>query len=182
MIIPMICTCDIDGFKETEDRRLRIFKKMPIYGMHSLATSIIMSLAFDFQCEASIYSDQWFGVTIKSPLLEDPLWIECDHPFDAFAFAWEYFADKFPGKISWHSYETTDKYIESISEAMFATYKVSENNLNNHYKTHDDCKYNCGCDICNSLSHILCYQKQHIEESWGAKVFDTEINNRYSQA
>ena len=175
----MICTCDIDGFKETEDRRLRIFNKMPIYKMELLARSIIISLAFDFQCEANIDADMWFGVSIKSPLLEESLWIECDHPFDAFAFAWEYLLDKFPDKLSWINSKTEDKYAERLSKSMYATYELAEDILNDHYKIHDDNKYNHDCNMCNSLLYMPGYQESHIQDTWGAKDFESEINNAF---
>ena len=109
MNMEMVCTCGADGVREVEERRLRIFRRMRLENMENLTEAVVLSLAFDFSCDANVYVDMWFGIAFETPLLPDEkLFLPCDGPHDGFAAIWEMLSERFPervtaapGKIRW---------------------------------------------------------------------------------
>jgi hypothetical protein len=128
MTFEMICTCKPEDFLSTEERRLRIFNRMRLKNKEDLTKAIVLSLAFDFQVEAHLAADMWFGVSLETPLLEDSLYIECDNPEDGLAYLWEHLADKFPERtsVSVEKRKKSEEIAALVSAVLVEQYKVAE--------------------------------------------------------
>lgn len=174
MNLDMICTCTVAGVKEVELRRIRIFNKLCLDECNKLTTAIVLSLGFDFQAEAEIYMDQWFGVSLETSLLEKDLFIQCDDPGDGLAALWEYLVEKFPDKLSVNSRQNIEhaQAAVAVADALFQQYKTAETSYRDHRVGHSDEEF---CDECSRLLSILNKLHYSLNNYWGLCDLDVSI-------
>lgn len=180
----MICTCRADGVRETEARRLRIFKRMGLDDMGDLTKAIILSLAFDFLAVGYLAADMWFGVTLRTPLVEKGLYIECDHPADGYAALWEELAEKFPQMVSVKlgTAPSATRVTERISEVLLANYTSADAIYRGHrahaHKGDNDCP---PCEDCSVFMSLYITTRRTLEEAWGSRDLDPAIDEAYEE-
>ena len=178
----MICTCRAEGVREVEVRRLRIFHRMGLDDMSDLTAAIILSLGFDFQAEAEIYADQWFGVSVETPLVEKGLSIECDDPADGLAALWEELAEKFPEKVSVKQNTSAMgvRVTERISAALLSNYESAEALYRGHrvqaHKGDNDCP---PCDDCSVFMSLSVTAHVVLGESWGSRDLEKAVEKSF---
>lgn len=178
MQLPMICTCSFSGVQESEMRRLRIFQRLGLTDMRELTTVVILSLAFDFGADVDLYADQWFGISLTSPLVDERLEIECDHPADGLAALWEYLVEKFPecatamgAATSFHTQVTN-----RVSEALLSHYEAQKACAKAHREAeHADRGYTPTCVDCAVGLNLSIAAHLLLGESWGSHVLDAAI-------
>ncbi len=174
----MICTCNLEGLREVQDRRLRIFNRMGLNCAQNLTTSIVLSLAFDFQCEVFFDLDMWFGASLETSLLPDhQLYIESDNLADALAYFWEYLADKFPERASVKE-QKSEKQIrieQRLSEILFFDYQQDIINYNQHIEVNHNGRYSSQCDDCYLLLNLNTIRHQTLDNFWGCNDLDLAI-------
>lgn len=181
MNLEMVCTCSIDGVREVEARRLRIFQRMALASMSDLATAIVMSLAFDFGCDAYLSADHWFGLSIETPLVTEDVYIECDHPADGLAAVWEVLADKFPERVTVRTSGpiTLTQDVGRTSNALFAVYEAAKTKATKHYATHGG-DYKMGCDECDANMNAYVDAHSVLDSAWGSDSLNQAIKEAYS--
>ncbi len=188
MELEMVCVCDSDGVREAEARRLGIFRRMGLGDMEDLTTAIILSLAFDFQADAEVYADQWFGVSVETPILEGGVFVACDWPSDGLTAIWEHLAEKFPDRVSVHHETRAPRGMrgmpvpvtERISKALFAQYESAEGAYREHrasaHKDGNDCP---PCEDCDVLMTLAGKAGNVLNESWGSRALDPAIDKAF---
>jgi len=180
MKLDMVCTCRREGMREVEDRRLRIFKLMNLFEMRDLHEAIVMSLAFDFECDAEVYVDQWFGISLKTPLLKEGLFIPCDEPHDGFAAVWEELNEKFGRatrlargeKKMAMTGEDRLAVAGRISSALFSAYERANEAYEKHRESHEgpnDCP---PCEDCEVLLSLQISARHALDAKWGSRSLD----------
>lgn len=182
MKLKMICTHEAAGVHDAEARRLRIFHRMGLDDMSDLTTAIILSLAFDFQAEAEIFADQWFGVSISSPLLKEDIWIECDHPADGLAALWEHLAEHLPEKVSVKAGDpaAARRVTERISAALLAQYDNAEASYQTHRKAAHNGPNDCPrCEDCTVGLALSITAHLTLDRSWGSEVLDVAVEKAF---
>jgi hypothetical protein len=179
----MICTCNVDGMREVEERRLRISQRMGLSSGRDLTSAIIFSLAFDFGADGWLDADMWYGVGLKTPLMEG-LYIECDHPGDGLAALWEELAEKFPERVSVEP-NMKDRHIritDRISAWLFANYVHVDDVYRAHrvstHKDNNDCP---PCEDCDVFRSLISMTRAALEGAWGLDVLDKAIDKAYSE-
>lgn len=173
----MICTCRIDGFLPTEERRLRIFNRMRLDDKEDLTTAIVLSLAFDFKAEVDLLADQWFGLSLDTPLLEDGLYIECDDPEDGLAYMWEHLAEKFPERVSVRGdrKSNSEGVAALVSAALVEQLKSAEAHWRGMGRIGDERQpdtYYAGLELLVIAEHT-------IRNMWGGNVLDAAIERAF---
>ena len=184
MRLDMVCTCSADGFKEAEERRLRIFHQMGLDEPRDLTEAIILSLAFDFQADAVVEADQWFGVSVVTPLIPDGIYIECDWPSDGLASVWEHLADKFPERVSVK--QNTSAYrvrvAERVSSVMLERYETAEAMYRSHrtgaHKDDNDCPR---CEDCDVLKLLSILAEHSLQRYWGSEVMTKAVEEAFER-
>ena len=145
--------------------------------MRSLTTAIILSLAFDFEADAEVYADMWFGISLRTPLLEDGVFVQCDWPHDGLAELWEYLAHKFPERVSVQR-DRSDlqaNVANRISAGMMERYEEAQRAYRDHRGgAHPDraCPPCEDCEVLASLSNAL---RCMLDLEWGSKDVDPAI-------
>lgn len=181
----MVCTCERDGVRAVEDRRLAIFRRLGLRDMDSLVEAIVLSLAFDFGCAAEVYVDQWFGISLSTPLLGECIFVPCDEPQDGFAAAWEMLDQKFPGRASASTVKSEPRPLsgsdrnavaERISAGLFSVYE----NFATAYREHrdgvhpaGDCPPCADCEVLLSLRIAAC---RALDVEWGSRSLDACVD------
>lgn len=94
----MICVCKPDGLIAAERRCVQALSMLGINNPSCLTETLIMSLAFEFSAEVTVFVDQWFGLDVEAPGYEASL-IEADHPLDGLIEVWFRLAKRFPEKL-----------------------------------------------------------------------------------
>lgn len=182
MELDMVCVCEADGVQDAEARRLRIFHRMGLDEMSDLTTAIVLSLAFDFQGEADVYADQWFGVYLSTPLLEDGVSASCDWPYDGLASIWEYLAEKFPERVTVNPNPQADKVrvVERISAALLAQYEQAEAAHQAHREAAHQGDNDCPpCEDCSVGSYLAMTAGHTLDQCWGSRVLDVVIDKAF---
>lgn len=184
----MICTCDAEGTRGVEARRLRIFKRMGLDDMRDLTTAIILSLAFDFEADASIAADMWFGVYLDTPLIKDTpsaargLSIECDWPHDGLAYLWEQLAEKFPERVSVNPNPKTLalRVSERVSSALLRHYEEHDAKYRDHRALTHNGPNDCPpCEDCDVLLTLKVVAHHALDEMWGSDALDRAIEKAW---
>lgn len=170
--LEMVCTCDADGFREAEARRIRIYRRMGLLDMGDLTTAIILSLAFDFGADADIGADMWFGVSVVTPVGD--VYVECDAIEDGLAAAWEHLAEAHPQRVSVCDRARRElRVAERMSAGMLAWYEGAETAYRAHraaaHRDNNDCP---PCEDCSVLLGLSITAKLTLQESWGAEVVE----------
>ncbi len=180
MQLDMVCTCDIDGVREVEERRLRIFRRMGLDAMEELTTAIILSLAFDFQADVDVYADQWFGVRLKTPLASEYIYVECDHPGDGLAVIWEHLVGAFPDRVPAQSNPTTTRIAERVSGFLLGQYESATNNFDKHQEDagHNGINF-ATCEDCMVFFAISSMADRSLDEAWGSRVLEPTIEKAF---
>jgi len=173
MDLEMVCTCGLDGVREAEERRLRIAERMQLPRMSDLATALVLSLAFDFGCDAWLYADMWFGLSLETSLVPEGVYVECDHPIDGLAAAWEALAERFPERVSLGP--GLDPETRKRSAELLAACVAADAPYREHRKTVHEGK-DGWCDDCSRIHHP--YVEAHIalNEAWGSKTLEPAVN------
>lgn len=182
MELDMVCVCKADGVREAESRRLRIFHRMGLDEMSELTGAIVLSLAFDFQAQADVYADQWFGVDVSTPLLEDGVYVQCDWPYDGLASIWEHLAEKFPERVTVNPTPRAShvRVAERISAALLAQYEQAEALYREHRKAAHNGDNDCPpCEDCSVGSALSITAAHALDESWGTRVLDIVIDKAF---
>ena len=96
----MICTCDVDGIRAVEALRIDALRGLGLARPEDLMLAVVLSLGFDFSADATVDADQWFRVTVTTPLKPDGLFVECDHPGDGMVYLWTELAAEFPERVT----------------------------------------------------------------------------------
>lgn len=178
----MICTCGAEGVREVEARRLRILHRMGLDDMSDLMEAIVLSLGFDFQAEALIEADQWFGVSISTPLVEKGLYIECDDPADGLAALWEELAEKFPERVSVKQ-NTSDagvRVTERLSKALLLNYEIAEMDYRSHRTAaHKDDNYYPRCEDCSVFMALSITAHIVLGERWGSRTVEKAVEKSF---
>lgn len=178
----MICTCDAEGVREVEERRLRIFRRMGLEEMEDLTLAIILSLGCDFQVDAELYADMWFGLSISTPLLEEGLFPTCDWPGDGLAAAWEYLAEKFPDQVSVKP-DTSPARVrvaERVSAALLLAYEEAEAAYREHRAEAHDGPNDCPpCEDCSTLLTLSVTAHHTLDVSWGSRGLEKAVEEAY---
>jgi len=182
LVLPMACTCEADGIKEAEERRLRIFQRMQLRDMRNLTEAIVISLAFDFTCYAAeVYADQWFGVSVKVAPLERSIFIPCDDPADGFAAVWECLAERFPERVS----SAPGQPISSVAKRVSTALLEQSEKTGRTYRDHRDAAHNgpndCPpCEDCDVLLTLWVSARHTLGEAWGRRSLDTCIEAAFN--
>jgi len=181
----MVCTCERDGVREVEDRRLKIFRHMRLHEMGSLTQAIVLSLAFDFECDAEVDVDQWFGIFLKTPLLNEGVFIPCDGPQDGFAAAWEMLDQRFPGRASVSEMKGKPQALcgedraavaQRISAKLFQIYDEFAVAYRKHRdEAHQDSNDCPPCEDCEVLLSLRVSAHHALDGEWGSQDLDTCI-------
>lgn len=183
MELPMVCTCDGDGVREIEERRVRIYRRMGLRHAYDLAEAIVVSLAFDFGCEADVDVDQWFGISFHTPLLGDGFQA-CDDLFDGFAAIWEACAEKDPGRVT-SANKTTDlhtKAVERVSATLFVRYIRDELVYRDHRTTaHAGPNDYPPCEDCETLLSIMVSSSHALSHHWGRSRLDACVDAAFDR-
>jgi hypothetical protein len=176
MNIEMICTCQLSGIREVEDRRLRIFRRMNLANMADLATAIVLSLALDFGADAWISADMWFGVSVETPLVPDGVGIECDHPADGLAAIWERLAERFPERVSFspNANEIGQHVAHRVSAATLAPCANIDVKKHWHHATHGN-KYVHECADCRVFMDLAVNAHVALDQAWGSEDLEPAI-------
>jgi hypothetical protein len=175
MELEMICVCGAEGVREVEARRLRIFRRMGLDDPGDLTTAIVLSLAFDFQAEAHIAADQWFGVSLTTPLVENGAYVECDWPYDGLAALWEKLAEAFPDRVTVKAGTSAPhvRVAERLSEAFLVQYEAAEAKYREHraaaHRDDNDCP---PCEDCSVYRALSIQAHRVLDDAWGSDVLD----------
>jgi hypothetical protein len=179
MTFEMICTCRIDGFLPTEERRLRIFNRMRLDDKETLTTAIVLSLAFDFKAEVDLLADQWFGLSLDTPLLEDGLYIECDNPEDGLAYMWEHLAEKFPERAS--SREKRKSNSEGVAALVSAALVEQLKSAETHWRSMGRIGDERQPDAYYAGLELLVIAEHTIRNTWGGNALDAAIAKAFGE-
>lgn len=178
MELPMVCTCSADGVREVEERRLRIYRRMGLRHPLDLAEAIVLSLAFDFGCEANVDADQWFGISFHTPLLGDGFQT-CDDPFDGFAMIWELCAEKDPDRVT-HADRASVIQVGAaarVSEALLARYLLDDRTYRDHRAAaHAGPNDYPPCEDCETLLTLSVSSQHAMSSHWGSRSLDTCVD------
>lgn len=134
------------------------------------------------QAEAEIYADQWFGVSIKTPLVEKDLYIECDDPMDGLAALWEELAEKFPERVSVNQGTSAMgvRVMERISKGLLLNYEIAEADYRSHraaaHKDDNDCP---PCEDCSVLMSLSITAHRVLEEAWGSRDIEKAVEKAF---
>ena len=175
----MACSCGIDGLRQTEARRLRIYRRIGFGPMLDLTQAIIMSLAFDFQAEVNVGADMWFGVWLRSPYGDVD--VQCDWIEDGLAAAWEYLADRHPELVSVRKdWRGDPSIVERFSAGALKLYEDVENDYKAHrtaaHVDDNDCP---PCEDCDILRDLQVTVSKTLQDLWGAEVMLKEMEKVY---
>lgn len=176
----MICTCDPEGVRETEARRLRLYERLGVRREEDLTETVLLSLAFDFQADADIGADMWFGVCVTSPLGD--VCVECDDVADGFLAAWEHLADKYPERVTRGAggSEGGLRVVRRISAGLLAIYEREEETYRAHrkaaHKDDNDCP---PCEDCSVGRQLAVKTKIALEDAWGRKTLDPAVDKSF---
>lgn len=184
MSFDMVCVCSVEGVREVEARRLRIFKHFGLDDMGDLTTAILFSLAFDFGATVDLAADMWFGVGLSTPRLDKNLYIECDWPGDGLAVLWEHLVEKFPEAASVKGAATPShiRVTERISAALLAQYESAEAAYRNHRKEAHAGPNDCPpCEDCAVGMSLRVAAHQTLDRAWGADVLEPAISKAYEE-
>ena len=119
----MICVCKPDGLIAAERRCVQALSMLGINNPSCLTETLIMSLAFEFSAEVTVFVDQWFGLDVEAPGYEASL-IEADHPLDGLIEVYFRLAKRFPEKLQRPAsdvsavQEWAQRQIERVSQAI----------------------------------------------------------------
>ena len=164
----MICTCELDGMREVETRRLDVMRRLGVPRMENLTSAVIFSLAFDFRADADIAADMWFGTGIETPLVPAGLFVQCDWPEDGLAYLWTVLADAFPEVVTKGPATEEDFAVAARASADLLAAKAA------HRATHSDSRSTCGeCDVCTDAWVARLHS---VREAWGSAVLDKAID------
>jgi len=173
----MICTCEMEGVREVEARRLRIARRMNLTNMFDLTSAIVMSLAFDFAADDSqIDVDQWFGVSVET-FLVGRVYVECDEPQDGLAAIWEHLADKFPERVTVRlgTAEFRHRAIERVSNVLLAHVTSTLGQLKEHRKAKHQAGDFSPCEDCSVLSSLYGAAHLALDDAWGWRALEPAI-------
>ena len=177
MKLDMICVCREEGVCVAENRRLRVQELLQC-DYRDLIETVIMSLAFDFRCDANIAADMWFGVGVHTDLLTESIWVECDRPYDGLVAAWEVLAEKFPTLVTRGS--KTSRIVVRVSESLLSNYVAAERKYRAHressHRDDNDCP---PCEDCDVLIHLSIIAQQTLDDVWGAPVLDKAVERAF---
>lgn len=178
MQLPMVCTCSAEGVREVEERRLRIYRRMGLRHPSDLAEAIVLSLAFDFQCEADVDADMWFGISFHAPLLGDGFQT-CDDPFDGFATIWEMCADKEPSRVT-NAGRASAIHVGAaarVSETLLARYLHDEKTYRDHRAAAHEGPNDCPpCETCEVLLTLSVSSQHAMSTYWGSRSLDACVD------
>lgn len=179
----MVCTCDEDGVREVEERRLRIYRRMGLRHSYDLAEAIVLSLAFDFGCEAVVDVDQWFGISFHAPLLGEGFQA-CDDPFDGFAAIWEACAEKDPERVT-SAGLASDLHAsaaERVSATLFVRYLRDERAYRDHRTGAHEGPNDCPpCEECEALLAIMISSSHAMSAYWGRSRLDACVDDAFGR-
>ncbi|HYX22222.1 MAG TPA: hypothetical protein VFA98_15370 [Thermoanaerobaculia bacterium] len=181
--LPMVCTCKKDGVLEVEERRLRIYKRMGLRHSFDLAEAIVMSLAFDFGCEADVDVDLWFGISFRTPLLGEGFQA-CDDPFDGFAAIWEACAEKAPERVTCAGQASAvhGSAVEIVSAALVVRYTHDEQRYRDHRAEKHDGPNDCPpCEDCEALLALMISSAHALSWEWGRNRLDECANAAFDR-
>lgn len=173
MNLEMVCTCGVKFVAKAEERRVRVAERMQLPRMSDLATALVLSLAFDFGCDAWIMADMWFGLSLETALVPEGVYVECDHPIDGLAAAWEALAERFPERVSLGS--GLDPEARKRSTELLAACVAADVPYREHRKTvHDD--KDGWCDNCSQLHDPYVEAHVALDEAWGSETLERAVN------
>ena len=178
----MVCTCRAEGVREVEARRLRIFGRLRPGSMRDLTEAVVLSLAFDFSCEADVYADMWFGIAFKTPLLGKVGWfIPCDAPHDGFAAIWEMLDARFPSLATRAPERPPRQTEERISAALLARYEETERAYREHRAARHGGPNDCPpCEDCDVLLSLCVSAHSALDAEWGSRSLDACVEAAYA--
>lgn len=181
MSLEMVCTCSVAGVREAEARRRKIFQRMDLDDASDFTEAIVLSLAFDFQADVDVCADQWFGVSLQTPLLEKGLYVECDWPGDGLAALWEHLAEAFPDRVSTKKNPSLPlrRIEERILSALFQQYETAEGQFREHRDSHGD-KNAPFCEDCSVFMGLSITAHRTLDEAWGSRVMDPTVEKAFA--
>lgn len=173
MNLEMVCTCGVKFVAKAEERRMRVAERMQLPRMSDLATALVLSLAFDFGCDAGLMAGMWFGLSLETPLVPEGVYVECDHPIDGLASAWEALAERFPERVSLG--HGLDPEARKQSAELLAACVATDAPYREHREMVHDGK-DGWCDDCSRIHHPYAEAHVVLDEAWGSKTLEPAVN------
>ena len=182
MNMEMVCTCGADGVREVEERRLRIFRRMRLENMENLTEVVVLSLAFDFSCDANVYVDMWFGIAFETPLLpNEKLFLPCDSPHDGFAAIWEMLSERFPERVTAAPGKNPLGAAERISKSLLERYVETDRAYREHRSSAHAGPNDCPpCEDCDVLLSLMVSAHHALDVEWGSRSLDACVEAAFS--
>jgi hypothetical protein len=182
MEITMQCICGEYGVRAAEERRLRVFERLGVARMNDLLTAVVFSLAFDFGCTAGILADQWFGVSVRSSLDTEGIFVPCDAVSDGLLAAWENLAGRYPERVTTNPARSSGSVTIArvVSGVLIAQYGAVERAHREHrraaHKDDNDCPPCVDCEVGMTLRSIA---MASLGIAWGERVLDPAIEKAF---
>lgn len=176
MNLEMVCTCGVKFVAKAEERRVRVAERMQLPRMSNLATALVLSLAFDFGCDAWLMADVWFGLSLETSLVPEGVYIECDHPLDGLAAAWEALVERFPERVSVGP--GLDPEARKRSAELLAACFAADVPYREHRKAAHEGK-DGWCDNCSRIHHLYVEARVALDEAWGSETLGLAVKDAF---
>jgi hypothetical protein len=171
----MICTCSYDGIRDVLAMRFEGMRRLNLVEAKQLTAAVVLSLAFDFQAEAEVASDQWFGVSVFAAGRR--LLVACDDPADGLLYLWLCLVYPEPSRVlrpfgTREDFERAEREAAPILERIKLAFDLpcsakaalSEEESHRHY-----------CDVCRENIHAQVEAESALDVMWGTSVLDVAV-------
>lgn|GEM_PF-4010435 len=173
----MICTCKSKGIRELETMRTSAMRRLGVADPAALTSAIIFSLAFDFGADANVYMDQWFGISVRTPLRDKSIFIECDEPEGGLLYLWGSLDKEFPDRCSARGPGVESDFVAAsdASRALVDAIVAAERASKIHHSAHSG-KYAHECMSCRQNMDVEVDLHIKVGKMWGADTMLPEID------
>lgn len=120
----MICTCSPEGERSAVALRLEVQQRLGVTSTDAW-TAATLSLAWHFDCDIVVMSDQWFGVSARASD-GSHAYIECDWPFDGVFALWKKASDRSPERLTSIGSMPDVSKTQAQAEALLTEYEKLE--------------------------------------------------------
>ena len=178
----MICTCKSKGIRELETMRVSAMRRLGVADPAALTSAIIFSLAFDFSADAEVDMDQWFGVSVRTPLRSESLFIACDEPEGGLLYLWGTLDKEFPDRSSARGPGVERDFVaasdasRALVEAIVAAERASEA----HHASHGG-NYVHDCTTCRQNLDVEVDLHIKVGKMWGGDTMTPEVDRLFGK-